>query len=335
MLQAIGIAEACDVLYRTKQALHQVHFALRGTLQEPADEALERLEEEHGKKQQNCRSGFRRKIGFKPHTGTTDKAEVEQGEKGCEYGVNKISLAANLQKVVLFDAANQPYERQKRARADEQVERRGALRAPAQAGFMQNGQADANREQGPGQHAMEILLALVRRGLCKTRLPNSAAEDRNKEPNRKQRAESAPRDHEVRAAVGSERCGKARREEDRRRIRRENPAALCSLGEFSAHCRIFGIQVQQQGRQKPETGTNQNPREQRDRFRRLRIIKARIERQKRSRCQKNKAEIGRECHCAPGEFYAGSGSRAITKCRLLRTQRNLLIIRILYSFSCL
>src|SRR4030095_6513214 len=97
------IAEARDLVYRSHQALHSFHLALRCFLQEPPHKSLQRFKKQHWQEQQNCRRRFGRKIGFQQEAGATHQTQIKQSHKNQKNRIDEVSLPANLQKVELLN----------------------------------------------------------------------------------------------------------------------------------------------------------------------------------------------------------------------------------------
>src|SRR3984893_4527616 len=80
--------------------LHPVHLQLRGFPQSPSQYSLQRLDKNHEYEQQNRRGSFRRKDGLQPNAHTADQTQVQQSQKRCRYGIDKVLLPPDLQKIV-------------------------------------------------------------------------------------------------------------------------------------------------------------------------------------------------------------------------------------------
>ena len=99
------IHQSCDIslagflLNLGHQFLNPVHLQLSRLLQAPAQDPLQRLDNDHQQEQQNRCGGLRRQHRFEPHTHSSHQAQIQQRKKRYGHRINQVLLPPNVQEI--------------------------------------------------------------------------------------------------------------------------------------------------------------------------------------------------------------------------------------------
>src|SRR5712692_4209921 len=279
------------------QALHSIHFFLRRLLQPPSQQPLQRLEENHQQKQENGGGRLRRNLRRQPTAEPPHQAQIQQRQKGSRHCIHEILLPPDLQKIEPMHQVDQHRRRQNRQQRQNRAYplRQVTRQRPAQhVQLHHQRRADGKHSR---QQAVKERLRAIRRPQMKTDFPRRADQHCQRQPDSIAASQRVPRNQKIKSGRIREHWIHMQSEIKHRSVGREQHTPLKHPApKHPARVCVFEVQMNQQRRQKAESGAEQRLGERCQQRRRRKVVDLRIQCEQRAGIKEEQGQRKKEKH---------------------------------------